>query len=286
MKKSGKRKRILIIAAVAVLLLIAGCVFEVYRSSNHLTVNEYAIDSEKIETPVKMVIISDLHDHDFKGKLEEMIREQNPDLILMDGDMINGDTEHPEQIYRLIADLKDTAPVYFAVGNHEKEYMKNHSSFIDEVSKAGCIVLDKEYTDLNINGNHIRLGGLYDYPFGKADNKAETASAEIQSFMNDYLNTEDYKIMLAHRPDSFIFGDVSQVYDIDLVVSGHIHGGQVIIPFIGGLYGGDQGWFPEYDHGLYDKDKLKLIITSGLGSSKKKLPRFNNIPEILVLTVR
>ena len=156
MKKTGKGKRILIISATALLVLIAGCIFEVYRSSNHLTVNEYAIDSEKIDTPIRIAIISDLHDHDFKGKLEEMIRKQNPDLILMDGDMINGDTDHPEQIYRLITDLKDTAPVYFALGNHEREYMKNHPSFIDDLSEAGCIILEKEYTDLIINGNHIR----------------------------------------------------------------------------------------------------------------------------------
>jgi predicted MPP superfamily phosphohydrolase len=89
--------------------------------------------------------------------------------------------------------------------------------------------------------------------------------------------------MLAHRPDSFIFGEASVTWDIDLVVSGHLHGGQVVVPFKGGLIGGDQGWFPKYVHGLYEKDDINIFITSGLGSSRKVLPRFNNPPEIAVL---
>ena len=84
---------------------------------------------------------------------------------------------------------------------------------------------------------------------------------------------------------SFIFGDASQVWDIDLVISAHNHGGQVVLPFAGGLYGGDQGWFPQYVHGLYHKDNLRLFITSGLGTDREKFPRFNNPPEIAVLDV-
>ena len=92
--------------------------------------------------------------------------------------------------------------------------------------------------------------------------------------------------MLSHRPDSFIFGDASVVWDVDLVISGHNHGGQVIIPFKGGLFGGDQGWFPEYVHGIYKVGNMQMFITSGLGSDRQKLPRFNNPPEIAVVTVK
>ena len=91
--------------------------------------------------------------------------------------------------------------------------------------------------------------------------------------------------MMAHRPDSFIFGDASKEWDIDLVVSGHTHGGQVRIPFKGGLYVGDQGYFPIYDKGLFDLNKIKILITSGLGSGKEKIPRFNNIPEVVNLKI-
>ena len=107
----------------------------------------------------------------------------------------------------------------------------------------------------------------------------------VYDFLTDFQDTSNYKIMMAHRPDSFIFGNASQVWDIDLVVSGHNHGGQVVIPFVGGLYGGDQGWFPEYDKGLFDLNKIKILISSGLGSGKQKLPRFNNPPEIVNLHI-
>ena len=185
-------------------------------------------------------------------------------------------------------DLKDTAPVYYALGNHELDYMENgHPDLIEELENAGAVVLDKNYVDIEINETKVRLGGLYDYAFGLNDNNdAMSAPADIRSFLQDFQNTDSLKIMLSHRPDSFIFGDASKVWDVDLVVSGHNHGGQVVIPFLGGLYGGDQGWFPEYVHGMYQKDNLLLFETSGLGSDKQKLPRFNNPPEVAVLTIR
>ena len=107
----------------------------------------------------------------------------------------------------------------------------------------------------------------------------------IQQLLTSFCDTSSLKIMMAHRPDSFVFGDVSSVYDIDLVVSGHDHGGQVVVPFLGGLYGGDQGWFPKYIHGLYQKDLERIFVTSGLSSQKELLPRFNNLPEIAMITI-
>lgn len=111
------------------------------------------------------------------------------------------------------------------------------------------------------------------------------ASADRIAFLQDFQNTDRLKIMLSHRPDSFIFGDASKVWDVDIVISGHDHGGQVVLPFLGGVFGGDQGYFPEYVHGLYEKDNFQIFITSGLGSNKQKLPRFNNPPEIAVLNI-
>lgn len=81
------------------------------------------------------------------------------------------------------------------------------------------------------------------------------------------------------------YGYRSDYWKIDLVISGHDHGGQVVIPFKGGLYGGDQGWFPPYVHGLYRTGRIRLFVTSGLSSEKQKLPRWNNRPEIAVLNV-
>ena len=188
----------------------------------------------------------------------------------------------------LIRQVKETAPVYYALGNHEEAYIADgHPELEDELAEAGAVVLDKNYTDIEVNGVQIRLGGMYDYAFGlNGNNDALAAPDDTLSFLREFQNTDRLKIMLAHRPDSFIFGDASQVWDVDLVISGHNHGGQVILPFLGGLYGGDQGWFPEYVHGMYEKGNFQMFVTSGLGSNRQKLPRFNNPPEVAVLTIR
>ena len=282
-----KRKHRLINYILLVIILLAALiVIELYRSSNLLMVNEYVLESDKISNQLNVIIISDLHDHDFGDKLSEKIKNKHPDLIIMAGDMINRATEKPEQILNIVKELKDVAPIYYGVGNHERIYVQTHQSFYDELEEAGCIVLEKEYKDISIKNNNLRIGGLYEYPFGLNENTAETAPRDIAEFMSDYQETDRFKLMISHLPDSYVLGDSSKVYDIDLVVSGHIHGGQVVIPFKGGIFGGDQGYFPHYVHGLYRKDKINILVTSGLGSSPKKLPRFNNPPEIVSLVIR
>lgn len=142
------------------------------------------------------------------------------------------------------------------------------------------------YRDVEIGGCKVRIGGMYEYAFAlDGDNSAENLTGNVRDFLEEFQNTDRYKIMLCHRPDSFVFGDASDYWKIDLVISGHDHGGQVVIPFKGGLYGGDQGWFPPYVHGLYRTGRIRLFVTSGLSSEKQKLPRWNNRPEIAVLNV-
>lgn len=277
---------IFIVAALAVYILVS-----LWVSTNYIIIREYTADTGKSDTGFRAVVVSDLHDHRFGGdneKLAEKIREADPDVIIMDGDMLNAESADASVPLELIGLLKDTAPIYYALGNHELSYMENgHSDLQEELESAGTVVLDKNYVDIEVNGTQVRLGGLYDYSFGlNGNNDALAAPSDTLSFLQDFQNTDRMKIMLSHRPDSFIFGDASKVWDVDLVISGHNHGGQVVIPFLGGLYGGDQGWFPEYVHGMYQKDNILLFETSGLGSDKQKLPRFNNPPEIAVLTIK
>lgn len=286
MKKKSRVKTVLIIMGIVILAAFILVRMELKRSAESLTVNTYENETEKIDQAVKVVIIGDLHNHDFGYRLAEMIKEQDPDLILMAGDMIDHEKKDEYMVCTLINELKDTAPVIYALGNHEMNYIKQFPDLLTHITEAGCTVLDQEYMDMQINGNTVRIGALYTFPFGMIDNYAETAPEEIQDFMKDFSNTENMKLFIAHRPDSFVFGNVSKVYDIDIVVSSHLHGGQVVVPFKGGLYGGDQGWFPKYVHGMYEKDKIHLLITSGLGSSSQKLPRFLNPPEIMMLELK
>lgn len=238
---SRKKKRVLTAAAV---LMISAAVYvlgSLWVSANYLVVRKYEVHAGSAGAGLKVVVIGDLHDHEFgedNEKLVEKIAEQEPDLILLDGDILNGDSSSAEVPVNLIARLKETAPVYYALGNHEITYMEQvDSRLTEELTAAGAVVLDKEYVDLEAGGVSIRLGGMYAYAFGPdrktGENRALAAPADTLAFLQEFQDTDRLKIMMSHRPDSFIFGDASEVWDVDLVVSAHDHGGQVVLPFLG-----------------------------------------------------
>ncbi len=281
-------------AGIVLAAVIAIAVFikvEIYISYNSLEAEEYTISSDRINSEVKLALISDLHDHTFGEKNEElvqMLKEQEPDLILMAGDMINDISKDSHVAVELIEQVKDIAPVYYSLGNQEEDYIgRGTSDLLNELKDAGAIVLDESYQDIQVNGNAIRLGGMYDYAFALDGNNTTTKESmrpSLYQFLTDFQDTDSYRLMMAHRPDSFIFGDATRTWEIDLVVSGHNHGGQVILPFLGGIYGGDQGWFPKYVDGVHHFKKVKnMVITRGLGSGEEKLPRFNNKPEVVMI---
>ena len=304
----SRKKKILIVLAVICLIVaivVPVCYYEVYISYNRFEVNSYSVVDDRLKdaesnpnenfgeegsnAAVRFVVVGDLHDNTFgdnDDKLVATIKKQNPDFIIADGDILNDDSKNSDIAMSFIERLVDIAPVYYALGNHEFEYMENKKSenLLDEIEDTGATLLEMDYEDIVVNGVDIRIGGMYGYAFDPNGKTVKKDMGEgIYDFLKEFEDTDSYKIMMCHRPDSFVFGEASKAWDVDLVVSAHNHGGQVVVPFLGGLYGGDQGYFPEYVHGLYDKDDMKLLITSGLGSNEQKLPRFNNVPEVMVV---
>lgn len=288
---SKKLKRIVTSLLLLVIVCLI-CVYQVYISYNKLTTTNYSIKTNQINNSVNLVIISDLHDNQLGENNKDLINKINeltPDIILVAGDVVNSDSKDIKIVTNLMKQLCKENQVFYSLGNTDIDYIKSgRSNLVKDLENMGVTVLDNEYEDVKINGEIIRIGGMYAYAFGLNGNNdvnKDTMEDGVYDFLREFQNTDNYKIMMAHRPDSFIFGDASKVWDIDLVVSGHNHGGQVVLPFLGGLYGGDQGWFPKYDKGLFDLDKIKILITSGLGSGKQKLPRFNNPPEVVNLKI-
>lgn len=267
---------------------------EIIISYKCLTVTNYKIKSEKIKDDVRIVLISDLHNSEFGKKnqrLIDKIKKQKPDLVLLDGDILNEEGKNAKIAINLVERLSKVAPVYYALGNHELGYIKRKTSNLyEQLNKAGAKVLDKEWQDIKVKNNTFRVGGLYEYAFavdGKGKMSKKDIPSKVRNFLTDFESGDPFKIMMSHRPDSFIFGQAADTWKIDLVVSGHAHGGQVVIPGKGGLYGADQGWFPKYVSGIHHFKTVKnMIITRGLGSDKEKLPRFNNIPEIVVIDLK
>lgn len=290
MKKSLRRWMI-----VLLFVLVVGAYFswEIYRSYYCLTVTHYELETEKIDTAVKIVLISDLHDREFGRENESLVKcieNLEPDLILMVGDFINSSSENLHVATHLIEALNKKASVYFSLGNQEIAYEEATGQNVSqELSKVGAIVLDLEYQDIEVKGQAIRLGGMYDYAFslnGNNDTKEENMEPEIYHFLTKFEDTELFTLMMSHMPEAFVLGEASSTWQIDLVVSGHDHGGQVILPFLGGLWGCDQGYFPEYVYGYHEKDLLNILITAGLGSKNEGVPRFNNPPEIVELILK
>lgn len=282
-------KKIIKRLVIILFILILACLASIWVSYNWLTVTHFTVRSSKISEPFRIVLVSDLHEHQFgrdNEKLAEKIREQSPDLIIIDGDMINGDSENADTAVELVRALKEAAPVYYSFGNHEYSYMEaGHEDLTEELEAAGAVVLNYQSIDIDVKGNQIRLGGLYEYGF-ETGMQSEEENERAIPYLEEYADTDRYLIMCAHRPESFYPWDMADQWGIDLVLSGHLHGGQVIIPGVGGLYNSLDGFFPKFDYGQYKLGDSDMVITRGLGSNPKMLPRFNNPPEIAVVEVR
>lgn len=282
-------KKIIKRLVIILFILILACLASIWVSYNWLTVTLFTVWSSKISEPFRIVLVSDLHEHQFgrdNEKLAEKIREQSPDLIVIDGDMINGDSENADTAVELVRALKEAAPVYYSFGNHEYSYMEaGHEDLTEELEAAEAVVLNYQSIDIDVKGNQIRLGGLYEYGF-ETGMQSEEENERAIPYLEEYADTDRYLIMCAHRPESFYPWDMADQWGIDLVLSGHLHGGQVIIPGVGGLYNSLDGFFPKFDYGQYKLGDSDMAITRGLGSNPKMLPRFNNPPEIAVVEVR
>lgn len=288
----GKKIIRIVFATLFLIIICLIGLYEVHRSYNNIKTTNYNITTNKINNSANLVIISDLHDNQLGENNKDLINKINEltaDIILVAGDVVNSDSKDSKIVTNLMKQLCKENQVFYSLGNTDIDYIKSgRSNLIKDLENVGVTVLDNEYEDVKINSNIIRIGGMYAYAFGLNGNNdvnKDTMEDGVYDFLRKFQDTDNYKIMMAHRPDSFIFGNASKVWNIDLVVSGHTHGGQVVLPFVGGLYGGDQGWFPKYDKGLFDLNKIKLLITSGLGSGKQKLPRFNNPPEAVNLEI-
>ena len=211
------------------------------------------------------------------------IASQSPDLILLTGDLLNSGEPVTEIATNLISSLCEIAPVYLSLGNHEIEYRDNFGTDITQLYQdAGAIVLEHQYRDITVKGQSLRIGGIYGYCL--PDKYLETEEADLSEcmFLWDFENTDRYKILLSHLPIAWLKNDALEEWNMDCVFSGHLHGGQVILPGIGGVYAPDMGWFPGRLKGVFDsKDgKRHLVLSAGLGNTEV-IPRFNNIPEIV-----
>lgn len=288
-------------------LVIFGLSVSIFMSQNILSVERYEYDTKKFETSFKIVQISDLHNHEFgkaNFRLVRRIAKEKPDVIFMTGDMLKDDEVRTDIVENLIRELKEVADVYFSLGNHEMQYMrqvynedikdseantklvddeiqsiKQNEQLIQKLEKAGAIVLEKDFIDTEIRGQEVRIGGVYGYVLAE-----DYGDGSEQRFMEKFENTDRFKILLSHIPEGLLLWKSMERWDVDLVFSGHVHGGQIRIPFVGGLFDPEEGFFPTYTKGMFYCGNGTMILSAGLGSSGM-IPRVNNLPEITVCQI-
>ncbi len=301
------------ICLIVLVLLAAGVlVWLTLRSYRDLVVTEVTIESSKVTNPVRYVFIADLHENVFgenNQQFYDQLEELDPDFILIGGDIINWTSENDEYAVEVISKLSGLSDVYYCIGNHEIEYLhtrreidfngsdRDNSSltlletgengFIRRIEKAGATVLQKNWIDIEVNSTKLRIGAAYEGMFSlDPDNPKETMLQDMYTFLTGFQDTDALTLYMTHRPYSFLNGNGSALWDLDVVMCGHEHAGQVVLPGLGGFYSRERGIFPEYTHGVFSFDKTTLIVTSGVGSDAEPLPRFNNPPEIVLVTIQ
>lgn len=312
---SKRKKSMIVITAVIVFFITAIGIISHYTERSYVDpiVTEVTIESDKVSAPIKYLYFADLHENlfgDNNQQLYDQIRSLDPDFILIGGDLISWTTKDASPYAEdVVRNLSEIADVYFCLGNHEIEYLiarneieytnidRNNSSFklpetdygglIASIENAGAVVLQREWTDIEVRGTKIRIGAAYEDMYSlDEDNPESTMQTGMYSFLTDFQNTDALTIYMAHRPSSFLLRNGTSLWDIDIVVSGHEHGGQVVLPYFGGFFSRERGYFPDYTHGVFAFGNTTMIVTSGLGSDNEPLPRFNNPPEMVFVTVQ
>ena len=247
-----------------------------------IKLTEYQITSDKITEPIRIVELSDLHCANFGDKLPALVAEQAPDLIVFVGDIVDTNADDISTSLSALQSLADIAPLYVSLGNHDWEYRsKNDVDPVKAFEEAGATVLEATYTDIVIKGQSVRIGGIYGYCL--PDNLVE-AREKDSKLLNKFQATDSLTLFMGHMPVCWILNGSLEYWDVDCVFSGHSHGGQVVLPLIGGLYAPDQGWFPGECSGHFESENKHLFVTTGLGGTTP-VPRFYNRPEVVVVDI-
>ena len=277
------RKKTILTLLLSLLIILIGWTL---WGNTALEVNEFEIVSDRIPQGFdgfRIAQVSDLHNARFgedNVKLIELLSQTEPDIIVLTGDLIDSRNTNVEVALDFARQSVEIAPVYYVSGNHESRV----TAYMDlkmGLGNAGVIVLENQKVEITRGQEYITLMGIDDpsfqesYLFGDAAGVAEQVIGDLQEA------SDGYTILLSHRPELF---DVYVATGMDLVFSGHAHGGQFRLPFIGGLVAPNQGFFPEYDAGQFTEEKTTMIVSRGVGNSIIPL-RVNNRPEIVVASL-
>ena len=275
------RTKIILLGVIGIILITL--IIWVAWGNKALELNMYNISSNELPKRFdgfRIAQVSDLHNAEMgkdNQKLISMLKDAEPDIIVITGDMIDSRNTNVDIALAFAEKAMQIAPCYYVTGNHESR-VNEYDALKEGLNRLGVTVLEDAKTELVVSGEKITIIGVDDPNF-KMDYLLNDESA-IKSKLNELMSEDDgYTILLSHRPELF---EAYVDSDLDVVYSGHAHGGQFRIPFIGGVVAPNQGLFPQYDSGIYTKENTNMIVSRGVGNSIVPF-RINNRPEVIVV---
>ena len=271
------KKRDIIILATATTLLLALAIWMIWGNIA-VTVSEYRIECEDLPDSFdgfRIAQVSDLHNDELgegNARLLKKLKETEPDIIVLTGDLVDRSRTDISVAVNFAKEACLVAPTFYVSGNHESAIASEaYAELCDGLVSVGVTVLENNSVALERDGEYISLVGVSDQNFGGALTDEELMALKSEK--------ADFSIILAHRPQGF---DQYAACGYDLLLCGHLHGGQFRLPFLGGLYAPNYGFFPEYDGGTYEKEGSVMVVSRGVGNSSFPI-RFNNPREIVLV---
>lgn len=281
-KRLSKKDLISVCTLIAVLLVL---IIWTIWGNTALMVSTVTVSSNRIPAAFngfRIAQVSDLHNAVFgenNAELLQILSECKPNIIVVTGDLVDAEHTDIDVALDFAKEAAQIAGTYYVTGNHEGS-LSQYDELKTGLESMGVVVLEDASMQLEYNGEKVTLIGLSDPSFTLKGNMLGEVPAMVDTKLRGLIgDKDDYTILLSHRPELF---ETYVNCGVDLVLSGHAHGGQFRLPFIGGLVAPNQGLFPKYDAGLYTKGDTNMIVCRGLGNSIIPI-RFNNRPEIVLL---
>ena len=275
--------RPILVALAAIFTISVFCTWQ----NNAITTTQIDYISPKIPEEFngyRIVHISDLHNKQFgknQERLLKRIRAVSPDIIVITGDLIDRRKYDLETAMLFINGAIKIAPLYYVSGNHEA-WSGDYANISERLRSSGVQILDDTKATIIRGKGKIDILGLSDPDFLTYSYLEGTNTSKLREHLERLSDDAVFQILLCHRPELF---EIYARENIDLIFSGHAHGGQVRIPFVGAIVAPDQGFFPKYSSGAYTQNQSTMIVSRGLGNSIIPIRIFNR-PEIVVVTLR
>ena len=285
-KKHGIQRVLLrVLAVLLVLAVILGAAVFFYGryTQTHYRTSFYQEISDKVRGDIRLAVISDLHCREYgedNAALLSDLRELKPDLILFLGDLVIRDEEDYQTMLDLVSASTGIAPCYGVLGNHESEriYYGNDRALLEKFKNAGLKLLRNSRESVQIGEDTVQLIGVEGTAYGFEVYGGREFMEKTE------IDPSSYCILMTHIP--ILFDTQLSEYDFDLGIAGHVHGGIVKLPFLGGVFSDEEGVFPKFSAGEYRLARQQtLIISAGMGDSKPFPPRINNTPELVVIDI-